>query len=136
MTGQEQKIVDKAIGILEYYQDQEAKKEALRLLSKGEVKIPLQRLSVWTIYAQIIRRVYDQIFNRLLPLVQKKEYPYIKAERDLCMSCLDACCDYHEGRYEIAYRNHKRDKKGKLISCEAYFVKRKQIVEEVIYEHR
>ena len=33
--------------------------------------------------------------------------------------------------HDIYYRNHKRDKKGKLISCEAYFAEKVVIYKEV-----
>jgi hypothetical protein len=32
---------------------------------------------------------------------------------------------------EIRFRNHQRDKKGKLISVEAYFVQRREVVTEI-----
>jgi hypothetical protein len=31
----------------------------------------------------------------------------------------------------IRYRNHERDKKGKLTKCEAYFYKEQRIIQEV-----
>lgn len=36
-----------------------------------------------------------------------------------------------DGVYDIMYRNHKRNAKGKLISCEAYFADRYKNFEEV-----
>jgi len=35
------------------------------------------------------------------------------------------------GVYDICYRNHERDKKGKLIKCEAYFADRRTEFREV-----
>lgn len=33
--------------------------------------------------------------------------------------------------YEIRFRNHERDKKGKLKKCEAYFARKRVVYEEV-----
>lgn len=38
---------------------------------------------------------------------------------------------YLDGCYDICYRNHKTDKKGKLISCEAYFAEKVTIYKEL-----
>ena len=51
----------------------------------------------------------------------KEERIYLKAEFDLIMSDLGNTDKWLQG-YRIGYRNHQTDKKGKLISCEAYFI--------------
>lgn len=38
---------------------------------------------------------------------------------------------YMDGVYDICYRNHKRNAKGKLVSCEAYFADRRTEFKEV-----
>ncbi len=46
---------------------------------------------------------------------------YTAAIFDLVLKNLDNVDKYLHGR-KIGYRNHKHDKKGKYISCEAYFI--------------
>lgn len=61
--------------------------------------------------------------NMILPLgVKRSEYSvYTKAIVNLLISDLSHVQEYLLGT-NIGFRNHVRDKKGKLVSCEAYFV--------------
>lgn len=113
--------------------DDMARKAASKIVSGGELKIPLQKIQFYASYMQGMREAYMRLFPRLVELAKKSERPYLRAEYKLLSSCIDACYDYQQGTYEIHYRNHVRDKKGNLVSCEAYFVRRKNILEEVIY---
>ena len=51
----------------------------------------------------------------------KEERIYLEAEYDLIMSDLKNTDKWIQGYY-IGYRNHQRDKKGKLVAVEAYFI--------------
>ena len=59
----------------------------------------------------------------ILPLGVKRseDRVYTKAIVDLLASDLRYVQEYLLGT-NIGFRNHARDKKGKLMSCEAYFV--------------
>ena len=59
----------------------------------------------------------------ILPLGVKRyeEMVYTKAIVNLLTSDLKNVQEYLLGT-NIGFRNHVRDKKGKLVSCEAYFV--------------
>jgi len=46
---------------------------------------------------------------------------YTKAELDLVLSSKDCTRKFLQGD-RIGYRNHKRNAKGKLVSCEAYWL--------------
>ena len=61
--------------------------------------------------------------NMILPLGVKRseEMVYTKAIVNLLISDLRNVQEYLLGT-NIGFSNHARDKKGKLISCEAYFV--------------
>lgn len=61
--------------------------------------------------------------NMILPLGLKRseDRVYTKAIVSLLASDLRNVQEYLLGT-NIGFRNHIRDKKGKLISCEAYFV--------------
>ena len=62
--------------------------------------------------------------NMILPLGLKRseDRVYTKAIVNLLISDLRNVQEYLLGT-NIGFRNHIRDKKGKLVSCEAYFVK-------------
>lgn len=45
---------------------------------------------------------------------------YNRAEIDLALSSIDNCRRFLEG-FTIHYKDHIRDKKGKLIKCTAYY---------------
>lgn len=61
--------------------------------------------------------------NMILPLGLKRseDRVYTKAIVSLLTSDLKNVQEYLLGT-NIGFRNHVRDKKGKLMSCEAYFV--------------
>ena len=63
---------------------------------------------------------YDKM---ILPLGVKRseDMVYTKAIVNLLTSDLRNVQEYMLGT-NIGFRNHVRDKKGKLVSCEAYFV--------------
>lgn len=51
----------------------------------------------------------------------KDDAVYTKAELDLILSSKDSTRKFLMGGYEIHYRGHERDKKGRLVKVEAYF---------------
>ena len=51
----------------------------------------------------------------------KDDAVYLQAELDMIVSSQDNTRHFLCGDYRIHYRNHQRDKKGKLIKVEAYF---------------
>jgi len=53
------------------------------------------------------------------------EKPYREATLSLITKDKRSMQLFMEGCYEICYRNHVRDKKGKVKSCEAYFAERR-----------
>ena len=115
-------------------QDRKAKDMAAKMIDSGEIKeIPLQKVQFYASYMQGMRDAYMKLFPKIIAEAKKSERPYLVAEYKLLTSCIDACYDYQKEFYELRYRNHKRDKKGNLVSCEAYFVRRSTTLTEVQY---
>lgn len=129
--------IKKEISVSEWIdleQDRKAKDMAAKMIDSGEIKeIPLQKVQFYASYMQGMRDAYMKLFPRLIAEAKKSERPYLEAEYKLLTGCIDACYDYQKGFYELRYRNHKRDKKGNLVSCEAYFVRRSTKLTEVRY---
>ena len=112
-TKQEDKIIEQAREILERRQDERARMFAV----EHEVKISVQG-----------QKLMERLMTDSKP--KGEEWVYLEAEWRLFMSSKRNCQLFLDGT-EIRYRNHERDKKGKLIRCEAYFVERHTIFTEV-----
>lgn len=120
---------------LEYYKGRylEALKhfeseEELRLAALHEPKVNLLNIQHWSAYMQGARRAF------LYVMEHGDDYDN-KVYRDAVFRLITSDLRYM-GMFltesnDICYRNHKRDKKGKLISVEAYFAEKVIIYKEV-----
>lgn len=68
---------------------------------------------------QLLTKLHDDNVN-LLPMMGKESKVYSEALYK-ALSNMDAMYDFICGK-ELRFKDHKRDKKGKLVSCVAYFV--------------
>ena len=116
---QEDKIIAQAQDIIER-----------RMAVEMNIKINLQNVMYYGAYllgAQMVA-------NELIPYVMKNyrgdDKAYIKAELDMITSSKRNMQLWLD-KTPMRYRNHKRDKKGKLESCECYFVEYRNIITEV-----
>ena len=85
-----------------------------------------ENLHEWSNRMQGAREMLIKLYeddNMIFPLGLKRseDRVYTKAIVNLLASDLRNVHEYFLGT-NICFRNHVRDKKGKLISCEAYFV--------------
>ena len=86
-----------------------------------------ENLHEWSNRMQGARELLIKLYEdceMILPVGVKRseERVYTKAIVNLLISDLRNVQEYLIGT-NIGFRNHVRDKKGKLISCEAYFIK-------------
>lgn len=82
----------------------------------------IEKLHPWSERMTGIRLGVRAFWNALQDIkLPKEERIYLKAEYDLIMSDLRNTDKWIQG-YRIGYRNYQTDKKGNLISCEAYFI--------------
>jgi hypothetical protein len=118
---QEDKIIAKAQDILER-----------RMAVEKDIKINLQNLVYYGAYYQgalmAVRKATESLLNGNKP--KKDDWIYLKAEWDFITSSKRNMQLYLDGT-EIRYRNHQRNKKGKLESVECYFVERRNVISEV-----
>ena len=87
----------------------------------------MENLHEWSERMQGAREMLIKLYeddNIIFPLGLKRseDRVYTKAIVNLLASDLRNVHEYFLGT-NICFRNHVRDKKGKLVSCEAYFVK-------------
>lgn len=127
-TNQEDRIVEKARQILEAREDERAKLFAV----EHDIKINVQRLAMYASYYQGARVVGMKVLEKIPELRKARTdaWVYIEAEWKLYTSSVRNMQLYLD-ETEVRFRNHQRDKKGKLISVEAYFVQRREVVTEI-----
>ena len=87
----------------------------------------MENLHEWSNRMQGAREMLIKLYEydkMILPLGLKRSegMVYTKAIVSLLASDLKNIQEYLLGT-NIGFRNHVRDKKGKLMSCEAYFIK-------------
>jgi hypothetical protein len=118
---QEDKIIAQAQDIIER-----------RLAVEKDIKVNLQHIAMYAAHYQgaimAVRKITDSLLNGNKP--KKDDWIYLKAEWNLITSSKRNMQLYLDGT-EIRYRNHKRNKKGKLESVECYFVESRNIIQEI-----
>ena len=95
-------------------------------MEKKENNSGFENLHEWSERMQGAREMLIKLYEDdkiILPLGLKRaeDNVYTRAIVTLIMSDLRNVQEYLLGT-NIGFRNHVRDKKGKLVSCEAYFV--------------
>lgn len=104
--------------------------EEIRIAMQYQPKVSLNNIMYYSAYYQGARmallRINEDCFGN-----GKDSKVYKDAVMKLITSELRYTAMYMDGSTDIFYRNHKRDKKGKLISCEAYFGKPVTIYREL-----
>lgn len=96
------------------------------IMEKKENNNGIENLHIWSNRMQGAREMLIKLYedgNMILPLGVKRseDIVYTKAIVNLLAIDLRNVQEYLLGT-NIGFRNHVRDKKGKLVSCEAYFV--------------
>ena len=95
-------------------------------MEKKENNSGFENLHIWSNRMQGAREMLIKLYendNMILPLGVKRseDMVYTKAIVNLLAIDLRNIQEYFLEK-NIGFRNHVRDKKGKLLSCEAYFV--------------
>ena len=118
---QEDKIIAQAQDILE-----------MRMAVEKDIKVSLQHIAMYASYYQgalmAVRKITDSLLNGNKP--KKDDWIYLKAEWDLITSSKRNMQLWLDST-EMRYRNHRRNRKGKLESVECYFVEQRNVIKEV-----
>ena len=96
------------------------------IIEKKDNNSGFENLHEWSDRMQGAREMLIKLYendNMILPIGVKRseDRVYTKAIVNLLAIDLRNIQEYFLGK-NIGFRNHIRDKKGKLLSCEAYFV--------------
>lgn len=116
---QEDKIIAQAQDILER-----------RMAVEKDIKVNLQNLVYYGAYYQGAMAMAIKLIPYVMLNYRGDDKVYIKAELDLITSSKRNMQLWLDGT-QMRYRNHKRNKKGKLESVECYFVEYKNVITEV-----
>lgn len=116
---QEDKIIRLAQDILER-----------RMAVETNIKVDLRNVAYYGAYLQGAQIVAEKLIPYVLQNYRGDEKVYIKAELDFMLSSKQNMQLWLDGT-RMCYRNHKRDKKGKLESVECYFVEYRNVKQEV-----
>lgn len=103
--------------------EQDERELAFALDNYDKLRLNMQNVMLYGAYLQGLREGYMHFGKDAIEVMRGDKKVYAKAEYDYCMKSLRNLVNYHQQRYEGRYRNHKRDKKGKLVSCEYYIVR-------------
>ena len=126
MKYEEEKIVERALAILEAHQDERAKRFAI----ENEVKIDLHKMVYYAAYYQGALMAAKELMGYAKWNAKGDDRVYRDAELALITQSKRTMELFMDGT-PIRYRNHERDKKGKLVKCEAYFYTEKRIIQEI-----
>ena len=102
--------------------------EELRLAALHQPKVNLLNIQHWSAYMQGARKAFLYIMEHEGDYDNKV---YRDAVFRLITSDLRYMGMFLTESHDICYRNHKRDKKVKLISCEACFAEKVVLYKEV-----
>lgn len=117
---QEDKIIKQAQDILER-----------RMAVVNDVQIDLRKVLYYGAYYLGAMHAVDKVCAELVENKPKGEdWIYLKAQWQLILSSKRNMQLFLDGT-EMRYRNHKRNKKGKLESVECYFVEYRNVITEV-----
>jgi hypothetical protein len=116
---QEDKIIEQAQDILER-----------RMAVEMDIKINLQNVMYYGTYLLGAQMAAEKLIPYVMQNYRGDDKTYIKAELDTITSSKRNMQLWLDGT-PMRYRNHKRNKKGKLESCECYFVEYRNVITEV-----
>lgn len=116
---QEDKIIAQAQDILER-----------RLGVNPELKVNFQNVLYYGSYLLGAQMAAKKLIPYVMQNYRGDDKAYIKAETDMITSSKRNMQLWLDGT-QMRFRNHKRNKKGKLESCECYFVEQRNVITEV-----
>ena len=125
-TYQEQKTIERALKILEAHDDERAKRFAV----ENEVKIDLHKMVYYAAYYQGALMAAKELVGYAKWNAKGDDRIYRDAELALITQS-KRTMELFMDNTPIRYRNFVKDKKGKLVGCEAYFYQDKVLHVEV-----
>lgn len=130
MTRAEKKLEKAKKYYLDALKDFEQDEER-RLAMLYQPKVSLNNIIHYSAYMQGARIAMIRLHELYKPSSKSEDKIYTDAVFKLITSDIRYTALFLEGATDIFYRNHVRDKKGRLVSVEAYFGERVTTVREL-----
>ena len=125
-TYAEKQQIERAQKILEAHEDERAKRFAI----ENEVKIDLHNMIFYAAYYQGALMAAKELMPYAKWNAKGDDRVYRDAELALITQS-KRTMELFMDNTQILYRNHEREKKGKLVKCEAYFAQKQACFKEV-----
>ena len=116
---QEDKIIAQAQDILER-----------RMAVEKDIKINLRNILYYGAYLLGAQMAAEKLISYVMQNYRGDDKVYIKAELDMITSSKRNMQLWLDGT-QMCFRNHVRNAKNKLESCECYFVEQRNVITEV-----
>lgn len=101
--------------------ENKVKEQEIEAALRGDVRLNLNNVIQYSAYYQGARMAAMRLMEGyFMDRVKGDEKVYLKAELELIKASLENTEKFLSGS-PIGYRNHERNKRGKLVKCEAYF---------------
>lgn len=97
-----------------------------------DIPLNLTNIVQFGAYYQGVLMTLCFVRDNILPLIKGEDKVYMAASLELATKSKDNARRFLEREYDVRYRNHEKDKKGKVVKCEAYFAKCVTRYEEVV----
>ena len=102
--------------------ENKVKEQGVEAALRGDVRLNLNNVIQYSAYYQGARMAAMRLMEGyFMDRVKGNEKVYMKAELELIKASLENAEKFLSGS-PIGYRNHERNKRGKLVKCEAYFM--------------
>lgn len=99
----------------------DTREREIKAALKGDVRLNLNNVIQYSAYYQGARTAAMRLMEGyFIDRAKGDERVYLKAELELIKASLENTEKFLSGS-PIRYKNHERNKRGKLVKCEAYF---------------
>lgn len=116
------------VGILERLVNNMEVSAACRL----DIPLNLHNVKYYGAYYGDVLMALVFVRDNVVPMMKGEDRVYMEATFALATRSKDNARRLLEREYEVRFRNHEKDKKGKVVKCEAYFAKRVTTYKEIV----
>lgn len=108
-----------------------ANKMEARFACNIDIPLNIHNVVQYGAYYGGVLMALNFVREEFLPSMKGDDKVYMEASLNLATESKDNARRFIERAHEVRYRNWVRDKKGKLVKCEAFFAKKVVRYEEV-----
>lgn len=99
---------------------------------KMDIPLNLTNVLQFGAYYQGVLMTLCFVRDNVIPMLKGEDKVYMEATFALATKSKDNARRLLEREYRVHFRNHEKDKRGKVVKCEAYFAKRVTTYKEIV----